>query len=168
MKHLEWRLGCSAKIPPSGRRLTRPPTCWGYCLPTTCSCVPPQDLPSADGSCLAHAYASSLETGSQCQATTDKGLAPWTQDVSKGPSSSGASRGMGRALCHRSAPPSSKPASPAGLPLRALPAHLCVPRAESSSLFPGESELQYTFYMPGTKLAPWCARTQLILTEFER
>lgn len=105
---------------------------------------------------------------SQCQATTDKGLAPWTQDVSKGPSSSGASRGMGRALCHRSAPPSSKPASPAGLPLRALPAHLCVPRAESSSLFPGESELQYTFYMPGTKLAPWCARTQLILTEFER
>ena len=86
MEHLEWMLWCSAKIPPSGRRLTHPPSCWGYCLPTACSCVPPQDLPLADGSCLAHTYTSSLETGSQCKATKDKGLAPGTQDVSKGPS----------------------------------------------------------------------------------
>ena len=82
-------------------------------LPRTC----PQQMEAASPTF----YTSSLETGSQCKATKDKGLAPLTQDVSEGPSSSGASHGMGWALCCRSAPPSSNPASLAGLPLRALP-----------------------------------------------
>lgn len=82
-------------------------------LPRTC----PQQMEAASPTL----YTSSPETGSQCKATKDKGLAPLTQDVSEGPSSSGTSHEMGWALCCRSAPLSSKPASLAGLLLRAPP-----------------------------------------------
>lgn len=74
----EWMMWCSAKIPPSGRRLTHPPSCWGYCLPTACSCVPPQDLPSADGSCLAHVL--HLLPGDRKSVQGNKGQRPGTLD----------------------------------------------------------------------------------------
>lgn len=142
MVYLEKMPWCSTKIPPSGRQLTRPPSCWGNCLPTACHCGLPGTCPwrmeTASPTLPPPPWRQEVSAREQ---RTKTWVAPWTRDVSKGPSSSGASQGMGLALCHRSAPPSSNPASPAGLPLRALPAHLRMPREESLRLFPEESEL---------------------------